>query len=1117
MTLGTLAKRGLAFHWRTNLGVMLGAAVGCAVLTGALLVGDSVRHSLRMLALARLGGAHLALSAPNRFFRAALADQLGQDLDAPAAPALRLRGVASAPDTRLRANNVQVLGVDRRFWALAEKPFQPPADHGGQVILNEALATQLGVETGDTVLLRVERPSDLPRDAPLAVTADAYMAFRLKVRRVISDREFGRFGLQANQMPPFNAFVPLEWLWKRTGPDGRVNTLLLGKSGRGAISAPEANAALRKRWELADAGIEVRELSGQKTLELRTDRVFLEMPVAEAAARALPGAVGILTYFVNELRVGDRSTPYSMVTALGPLAPVTNASPPAESLEALTTRLEPGKLTANEWLARDLQAKPGDTIQLVYYMLGPNNRLYEQTNTLVVGGIVPLQGAARDPDLMPQFPGISGAESCRDWKAGVPIESSKVRDKDETYWREHKGTPKAFVTLETGRRLWANRFGNLTAVRIPLGGRSTDEVLRGLEAEMDPATLGLFFEPAREQAIKAGAESMDFGQLFLGFSFFLIVAAILLMSLLFVFGVEQRKEEAGILLGLGFPPKRVARLFLLEGCALAIAGGLAGGAAGVLYTRGVLHGLSTLWRGAVGTSALQFHAGATSWAGGTVAGIGICVMAMWFALRKQRRATVHSLLVEDVGGPSSPSPPGPARRRLGFWIAGPSLIAALALVGMAAGSRGREAAGAFFGAGSLLLIAGIGLSHGLLGRLARRAEGATLTLRGLGERNSARRVGRSLATVSLLACGSFLVVSVGANRHDPLEGAEDRASGTGGFRFIGQASLPVFDDLGSREGRRKFGLKPEVMEGVGIVHIRVHEGDDASCLNLNRAQAPRILGVRAEELASRGAFMIPRTAGKEKRPQPWLLLNEEPADGAIPAIGDEFTVVWGLHQSAGGIVPSTDERGRRVNLRIAGIMGNSILQGHLLISERYFSQLFPSESGYRMFLVDAPAGTAARLKQTLSRAMEDVGLELTPAAERLAAFAVVENTYLSIFQLLGGLGLLLGSVGLGLVVARNILERRGELALLRAVGFSRPRLRRLVLSEHTLLLALGFGAGVVSALIAVLPALSSPGAEVPYVSLAVLLAAVVLNGLAWTWAAVVLALRGPLLPALRNE
>ena len=146
-----------------------------------------------------------------------------------------------------------------------------------------------------------------------------------------------------------------------------------------------------------------------------------------------------------------------------------------------------------------------------------------------------------------------------------------------------------------------------------------------------------------------------------------------------------------------------------------------------------------------------------------------------------------------------------------------------------------------------------------------------------------------------------------------------------------------------------------------------------------------------------------------------------------------------------------------------------------------------------------------------------MGLELTPAPQRLAAFNAVQNTYLNTFQVLGGLGLLLGSAGLGVVVLRNVLERRGELALLQAVGFRRRTLQWLVLSEHGGLLWLGLAVGIFAALVAILPVLMAPGSQIHYLSLAGTLAGVFISGLVWTWLATGFALRGDLLKTLRNE
>ena len=201
-------------------------------------------------------------------------------------------------------------------------------------------------------------------------------------------------------------------------------------------------------------------------------------------------------------------------------------------------------------------------------------------------------------------------------------------------------------------------------------------------------------------------------------------------------------------------------------------------------------------------------------------------------------------------------------------------------------------------------------------------------------------------------------------------------------------------------------------------------------------------------------------------------------------------------------------------------VANSILQGNLIIGEREFLARFPSESGYRMFLIDVQSYQPAQVNAvaaTLSRAAQDYGMQVTPANSRLAALNAVQNTYLNTFQVLGGLGLLLGSVGLGIVVLRNVLERRGELALLAAVGFRRRSIKWVVLSEHGALLLLGIVIGMGAAFIAVLPSVLTPGTELPWRSLAWTLGAVLASGALWTWAATQLALRGKLLDALRNE
>ena len=300
MSTFSLVLSSLRFYWRTTLGVFAGAALASGILIGALTVGDSVRYTLEEQALARIGRTQLALDGANRFFREELASALMDELATPVAPLLSIRGTVSKPDGTRLAANVQIVGVDDRFWHLGTGKDPFPGVRDDDAVANEQLALQLGARAGDALVVRVEEPSDLSRDAPLSGPADASTAFRVHLREIIGEDQFGRFSLQPSQIPPTTLFMPLQTLQKHVKRPGRANILLVAGDG-----IQGADAALRKHWRLADADLELREIPGG--LELRTNRVFLEPHIAETAKSALPGAMGVLTYLVNELRLAERT------------------------------------------------------------------------------------------------------------------------------------------------------------------------------------------------------------------------------------------------------------------------------------------------------------------------------------------------------------------------------------------------------------------------------------------------------------------------------------------------------------------------------------------------------------------------------------------------------------------------------------------------------------------------------------------------------------------------------------------------------------------------------------------------------------------------------------------
>lgn len=1089
MSLWRLITQSILFFRRTNLGVFLAAAVATMILTGALLVGDSVRYSLKRLVRARLGETELALVSPNRFFRAALAEDVADRLQTPTAPAIMLRGLMTAHGDAL-APRVQVLGVDERFFALAEDPSAAAGITEDSVALNEALARKLNVRPGDEVLLRIAKPGLMPRDVPLTPDSDLSIGFRLTVSAIVTESQFGRFSLHANQISPLNAFVPLSWLGEKVEQPGLAN-LLLAAAPDAKLDVSQADKALAGCVKLEDLGLHVRTLPEQGVIEIISRTIFIDDILAEAITASGNKPSGVLTYFVNELRLGDKATPYSFVSAMAADA----------DAGIISSDMGDDEIVINEWLADDLAAAVGDTITTKYYVAGPAGRLTEETATFRVRAIVPIAGIAADGQLMPAFPGLADADDCRDWKPGIAIDLDRIREKDETYWDMFRGTPKAFVTLAAGQKMWGNRFGGLTAVRFSMDTHSAKDIASNIVKDANPVSAGLFFEPVRAAAQRAAKQATDFGGLFLGLSMFLIASAVILLGLVFIFGIEKRSDQSGLLLAVGYSPKLIRRIYIIEGSLIAVAGAIFGLVAALMYTAILIAALSTVWKGAIGGSVIHFHPGPAGLLAGLVTGAAVSAAAVWLTLQRQLRRPAREFLagaLREQFLTIGPQPPG----KVPMIVGGVSLALALLILFIFGRGGATAASGAFFAAGAMLLTAGLCGVFLLLAWLGRTKGILMRSIVELALRNTTRRAGRSLAVAALLASGCFLVISVGAFRAKPLHDAQKRDSGTGGFAFLGETSVPILGNL-------EIGLTPN-----RIVQFRVREGDDASCLNLNKAQKPRLLGVKPELL--RDAFSFAEIA-KDASAESWDLLDAELGEGVVPAIGDAEMMKWMFGKSVGDEIDYTDERGRVFKLRLVGGLQNSVLQGSLVIAEERFTELFSSEDGYRLFLIDVSVGSAAEAEKIITEKYSDFGINLTPTTRRLAELNAVKNTYLSIFQILGGLGLILGSAGLAIVVLLNVLERRGELGMMRALGFGRDRIRKMVLLEHVLLVAAGLCVGIPAALIAITPAAAAPGARLPYFTLIAIIGAIAASATAWIYVATGIALRGDVLDAIRTE
>ena len=328
---------------------------------------------------------------------------------------------------------------------------------------------------------------------------------------------------------------------------------------------------------------------------------------------------------------------------------------------------------------------------------------------------------------------------------------------------------------------------------------------------------------------------------------------------------------------------------------------------------------------------------------------------------------------------------------------------------------------------------------------------------------------------------------------------------------MAEATAPVFKDLDDPGVRNEYQLPRDLFQGVTIHALRLRAGDDASCLNLYKPLQPRLLGVSGR-LRREGRFQI--ATSSDKSGNPWDLLESK--QEAIPVFVDANTAQWILKVGLGDTIESTSGQGAVVNLQVVGLLKESIFQSEILMAEENFLKLFPRQEGFNFFLVDCADQDPSAIQSSLAKALSDHGLEVVQTQDRLRAYLAVENMYLATFQALGQLGLALGALGLAIVLLRSAWERRGELALLQALGFGKSSLAWLVMVENGFLLGAGLASGALSALVAVMPHFSG-GGMILWQRLAWSLGLVALIGLGAGWVAVVATLRAPILAALRRE
>ncbi|HEV3142558.1 MAG TPA: FtsX-like permease family protein, partial [Gemmataceae bacterium] len=714
MTTRRLLWRNLRFHWRGNLAVVLGVAVATAVLTGALLVGDSLRGSLRERAEEQRAGIDFALLSP-RFIEpiSPKARGLGY-VDS----AIIFKGSAQAGEAgnARNLNGVTIIGMksggflpendseDEPPWTVLDAVLYRlrlgPAKPGPALIkvviapwpakLSSTVARRLGIDVGDQVVTRVALPGSVPRESLLGRRDEenASASFSWSISETVSQNSpLARFQLAPGAQEPQNIVVPLELLQGRLEFGKKIN-FVVAKGG----TLADYQRDLPNIISLDDWAIRV-EAPG-RYLSVESTESILSPAVAGAVERAAKrmdlAAAPTLVYLANSISHDKQSIPYSVVAALDPAAP----PPLGPFLPEGVTPLADNEIILADWKDSPLKDVPvGSTITLTYFEPElVDGQLRERQAEFRLKGRVPfdidrpdahptpMRTAAADPHLTPGFPGITDKLSIRDWKPPFPFDNKRIQKRDEQFWQKHKATPKAYVTLAAGQKLWASRYGKLTSIRLAVPDEDSAKVnweertngfKKVLHEELRPEEGGFMWQDLRARADAASEGGQDYGMLFLSFSFFLIVSALMLTGLLVQLNLQRRASEIGLLLATGWSRMRVLLLLLVEILLLSLIGSLLGLLLAIAFGQGMLALMARLWPDASAGSFLHFHATGLSLAIGFFATLLIgsltIIWGLFILFRVSPSAllagvtTVSNAVFPTQVGHYSPSPPAGER------------------------------------------------------------------------------------------------------------------------------------------------------------------------------------------------------------------------------------------------------------------------------------------------------------------------------------------------------------------------------------------------------------------------------------------------------------------------
>ncbi len=957
ITVKTFASASFAYYVKSSFLLAIFFAIVTGVLFAALISGDSLKMSLAKKVEDRLGKiAAYAYSSSGLF-----------DEKIFAANAVKLLKIDCAGVNFSKTLKLSLNGVDENFWNLADQRLSPNLKNGN-VAINERIANALGLSIGDEFVVSFVLPNLLNKEHLFSDSQDNIRSVSLKVSAILSAENFSDFGFEDSQIPSANVFCSLDFLQEICGVEGKINYILSDKT---SDISKIYNKFSYKDFSLEIEGDVVKCRSWFLPKLLQSDR-FKDFGKFS------------LAWFIDEFKVNSKTSPYGF--ALG------------------MTGIAPSKAQINAELAKDLSAKVGDKIVIEYFYSDNFGVLKKGSFSFEIEKIFDMKIAESMRGILPHFEGLTNADECSQWKSKVPIDFEKVRKEDEYYWKHYSYAPKILISYEDAKTLWASSYGSASALKIDVSKLS---YFKKSFENLTLAEAGFNVINPWESSIKAAKSGTDFDSLFLGLSFFVILAALILQQLFISLILHLRRNDISQFVYFGFSKKLIYKIFFYEFFMAMLCGLFLGILLGILLGKMLIFALGNVWSGVSMGANIEFYLSMKTLIFTVFTSFIIFVLNLKYALFKAFQRPKQKDVRHN-------------KKSIAYPILVLLLILALLILGL-----GVEVLWIKATASLLILLTSIFLlnfifSNALFLNSLRMNRLSTLSYL----RN--KRIMLPLTSVIMLAM--FLIFIVGLNNF-ASENLDKPSSASGGFTYYLESILPITLPLKADKN---------------VLPIKVMDASKADCLNLTSPTTPQVMGLDWRFLESKGSFSF---AGKwaNAKESAWALLSETLPNNEVPALVDSGSLMWILKKKLGDVIEYSAD-GKIWKLKIVGALEPSILQGSLIISDENFMKIWKNIGSTKIILADK---TDSINSEKLLLEYKKFYPIIETSTARMEKFNALQNAYLRIFLQLGIIAILLAATGMVIMARASIIDSEASYVFLKSAGWNIEMLGKLASGEFS--------------------------------------------------------------------